>query len=160
MTKVLGIRTAPSVVRYAILVKNDNGTIDFVNANSENKIDFPADCHTAIQKLPWLSNEVGRIFRQNPDISHVLIKASEFGRGRESAASREAAYYDAAIITQVGLLSTPIQIDVRLYRGLGANIKRENVKSIAENYIGRTEKYWNEQMADAVVAAFCCFKEI
>ena len=160
MIKVMGIRTAPSVVRYAILTKNEDGVIQFVNANGENKIDFPADCDNVTKKLPWLSREIQRIFRQNPEISHVIIKASEYGRGGESSSSREAAYYDSAVITQAGLQLRPISVDVKIYRGLGNNVKRDTVKNIAEGHVGKTQKYWNEQIADAIVAALSFLGEI
>lgn len=151
--KILGIRTAPSVVRYAILTMGEDGAILFENANSENKIDFPSDCQKTVEKLPWLSKEILRIFRQNNDINKIIIKASEYGRGRETTASREAAYYDSAVIIQAGLQTSPIPVEVKVYRGLGNGIKRNTIKAIAEEKVGKTDKYWNEQIADAVIAA-------
>ena len=39
---ILGIRTSPTTVRYAVLDYN-GATVSLVNAASENKLDFPAD---------------------------------------------------------------------------------------------------------------------
>ena len=42
---------------------------------------------------------------------------------------------------------------MKVYRGLGNGIKRNTIKAIAEEKVGKTDKYWNEQIADAVIAA-------
>ena len=48
--QILGIRTASTCVRYAI-VEWDGQTASLVNAVAENKLDFPADLQEISQKL-------------------------------------------------------------------------------------------------------------
>jgi len=60
--QILGIRTASTCVRYAI-VEWDGQAASLVNAAAENKLDFPADRQEISQKLQWLYSELGRIYR-------------------------------------------------------------------------------------------------
>lgn len=146
---VLGVRTSPSTVRYAVL--DCNGTaVSLVNADLENKLDFPADCRSIEQKLHWFQQELERVLRQYPGIERIVIKANEYGRGGETAASREAAYFDAVVLMTAGTRQLPVA--VKLYRGIGT--RRNEVKTYAEINVGTTNRYWNEQMADAVSAAW------
>jgi len=86
---ILGIRTSPTTVRYAVLDCN-GASVSLVNADSENKLDFPADCRSIEQKLHWLHQELDWVLRQYPGIERIVIKANEYGRGGEKASSREA----------------------------------------------------------------------
>jgi len=146
---VLGIRTSPTTIRYAVL--DCSGTaVSLVNANSENKLDFPAHCQSIEQKLYWLHQELNRVLRQYPNIERIVIKANEYGQGGEKASSREAAYFDAVVLMTAGTRQLPV--DVKLYRTIGT--RRNDVKSFAKANVGVTNHYWNEQMADAVSAAW------
>jgi hypothetical protein len=146
---ILGIRTSPTTVRYAVL--NCNGvTGSLVNAESENKLDFPADCRRVEQKLHWLHQELSRVLRQYPVIEKVVIESNEYGRGGEKASAREAAYLDAIILLTAGSLQLPVEMT--LYRTIGT--RRNEIKTFAETNVGKTNRYWNEQMADAVSAAW------
>lgn len=149
---VLGIRSAPSVIRYAIVSLQDDGSIAFRNAQNENKISFPADYTTPCQRIPWLANEIARIIHQNNDIDRMIIKIAEYG-GNDSTSSREIAYNDAIAIYQARIQHPPIEVVTKTYQGLGNNINRDSVQSIAERIVGRTNRYWNTQIADAIVAA-------
>lgn len=146
---ILGVRTSPTTVRYAVLEYN-GAAVSLVNADLENKLDFPADCRSIEQKLHWLHQELDRVLRQYPGIGTIVIKANEYGRGGETAASREAAYFDAIILMTAG--TRQLSVDVKLYRTIGT--RRNEVKAFAENKVGKTNRYWNEQMADAVSAAW------
>lgn len=146
---LLGIRTSPTTVRYAVLDYN-GATVSLVNAASENKLDFPADCRSIEQKLHWLYQELDRVLRQYPGIERIVIKANEYGRGGEKTSSREAAYFDAVVLITAGTRQLPV--GVKLYRMIGTC--RNEVKSFAETNVGVTTHYWNEQMADAVSAAW------
>lgn len=147
--QILGIRTAPTSIRYAILECNGDKPV-FINADSENKIDFPADYRNVEQKLRWLYQELERVLRKYPGIAHMAIKANEYGRGGETASSREAAYLDAAVLMVAG--ENTIPVSVKLYRSIGT--RRNEVKSFAESSVSASTLYWNEQMADAVAAAW------
>jgi Holliday junction resolvasome RuvABC endonuclease subunit len=144
----LGIRTSPTTVRYAI-VDCDDGSPNFVNAHSENKLDFPQGKDRIEQKLHWLSQELERIFRLYPDIDGIAIKTNEYSRRAEKANNRNAAYFDGVVLAFAGKENIPVE--TKLYRSM--DINRENVKSVVETKIGQSNKYWNEQMADAAAAA-------
>ena len=99
--KILGIRNAPTTVRYAV-VDWDGTAATLVNATDENKLSFPAGLNSFEQKLHWLHQELSRVLRQQPGIERIAVKTSEFGRGRQSSASREAAYMDAVALLLAG----------------------------------------------------------
>ena len=147
--QVLGIRTSPKTIRYAIL-DWDGKTSVFVNADKENKINFPAKIQTPEKKVSWLFNEFERILRQHPDVESVTIKSNEYSRGRESGSSREAAYLDGTI-----LLASEInqkKVVMKLYKTM--KTKRDDVKAFAEKNVGLSSQNWDERMADAVIAAW------
>lgn len=146
---ILGIRTSPTTVRYAVLDCNEAG-VSLVNANSENKLDFPTNCQGIEQKLHWFYQELERVLRQYPGIERIAIKTNEFGRGGERASSREAAYLDAVVLITAG--SRQLPVNVKLYGQIGT--RRDDVKRFAEAKVQATTRYWNEQMADAVSAAW------
>ena len=145
--KILGIRTAPTVVRYAILDWNGNNTV-FVNANAENKLDFPAGISNSAAKLHWLYQELERILRQNPTIERIAIKINEYGRV-DSITTRDAAYLDAIVLLIAEEKTIPIEM--LMYKSIGTN--RNKVKSYSQSICGLSTNYWNEQIADAIAVA-------
>ena len=147
--QILGIRTAPNTIRYAIL-EWDVQTPTFVNEDSENKLDIPANFKAIEQKLRWLYDELERILRQYSNIKRIVIKTNEYGRGGEKASSRDAAYLDGVILLFAE--QNKISVETKLYRKIGT--KRDEVKAFAESKAGVSTCYWNEQMADAVAAAW------
>jgi hypothetical protein len=146
---ILGVRTSPKTVRYAVL-DFSNATISFINANEENKLDFPADLQNIEQKLSWFYQEMERVLRKYPSISKIVIKANEFGLGQEKMSSREAAYFDAIVFLVAGDRHLPVE--VKFYRAIGT--RRDGIKGFAETHVGKTDLYWNEQIADAASAAW------
>jgi hypothetical protein len=147
--QILGIRTSPSTVRYAIF--DWHGTSGrLLNANGETKLDFPADKTTIATKLHWLREELHRVLRQNPGVTKMAIKCNEYGRGGEKASSREAAHLDAAALMVAG--EKMLHVEMLTYRAIGT--KRDEVKTFAETNISRVDPYWNEQIADAIAAAW------
>jgi hypothetical protein len=147
--QILGIRTAPTTVRYAVL-DWDGHTARLINAASENKLDFPADKTTTAAKIHWLREELLRILRQNPQVNRIALKTKEYGPRPESASAREAAYYDAAALIVAGEKSLPVSLF--LYSNMGT--KRAEVETFAETNVVRVDPYWNEQIADAIAAAW------
>jgi Holliday junction resolvasome RuvABC endonuclease subunit len=93
--QILGIRTASTCVRYAI-VEWDGQTASLVNSAAENKLDFPADCQDIPQKLQWLYSELERLYRMYPDISKVAIKMNQFGT--EKMANRFSTHMDGVVM--------------------------------------------------------------
>ena len=82
---ILGVRTSPTEVRYAILDCNRQ-TAAFVNAAEENRLKFPKNMTGPDEKLPWLHTEFERIFRQNLNIEKIVIKTSEYNRSETANA--------------------------------------------------------------------------
>lgn len=146
--KLLGIRTAPTQLRYA-LIEVDDGNCSLVNSNSESLIKVPAGMNDFSEMLSWQKDEIDRIIRQNQDVEKILLKIGEYGRS-DTKSSRLAAYFDAVVILAAKEANIPVQ--TKIYNQLAT--KRNQVKGHAEERVGRTEKYWNEQIADSIVAAW------
>jgi hypothetical protein len=150
--KILGIRTAPKQLRFALVeIAGNNATL--LNGGSENLIKVPAGVTEAEDIIHWQKAEVDRILRQNPDIDFVALKTSEYARS-DTKATRLASYLDAAVFLAAKDAHKPIHS--RLYSQIGAT--RNTVKERAEARVGRTEKYWNEQIADAIMIAWALRK--
>ena len=69
--KVLGIRTAPKQLRFALL-DSDGTNIVFLNQNAEHIIKVPAGVTEVEDIIHWQKSEVDRILRQNQDIDCVF----------------------------------------------------------------------------------------
>jgi hypothetical protein len=145
---VLGFRADPSKSRYA-LVRNNGGAFSLINADGETRLSYPASVATAAQKIGWMYREIERIFRDNPDISKVVIKTNEYTQS-DSGAKRESAYAEAMLLLYCSQHQVPVE--VKIYASLGT--KSKLVKEHAEARVGHSSKYWNEKMADAVIAAW------
>jgi hypothetical protein len=148
--KILGIRTAPAQLRYAI-IEIDNGTATLINGADEHLIKVPAGMNANADILAWQKDEVDRILRQNPDINKVILKTGEYGRS-DTKSSRLGAHLDAIAILAAKQANIPVE--EKTYSQIGT--QRAKVKEHAENRVGRTSTHWNEQIADAIVAAWSC----
>jgi Holliday junction resolvasome RuvABC endonuclease subunit len=149
--KILGIRTAPKQLRYA-LIKWDGTNAILLNTLSENLIKMPTTIDNLAMQLHWLEQEIARIIRQHPDICKIAIKPNEYRPGRESEDTRIAAYFDG--IVHLKAAQSDLPIISKLYRKIGT--KRADVAQFAEDKVGRTDTYWNQQMADAIAVAWSC----
>lgn len=146
--EVLGFRSDPTIPRYAIL--DDVSTPpSLLNADSESRLLFPADCVEDVAKITWLYREFERIFHTHPDIGRVVIKKGEFTQG-DNNAKRVASYQEAALFLCCGLQNKPVI--AKIYTSL--NTRSADVRNDAIARVGRTTRYWNNKMADAVVAAW------
>ncbi|MEO0804165.1 MAG: hypothetical protein AAFY57_18115 [Cyanobacteria bacterium J06642_2] len=145
--KVLGVRTAPTQLRYALLFFF-NSDVTFLNKDSEHLIKVPANLKEDNDKLVWQKREIDRVLRQNSDTSKVILKVGEYGKS-DSKSNRLAAYFDAAVILSVKEVG--IEVETKIYVQL--QTKRSQVKNDAEAKVAKTSKYWNEQIADAILAA-------
>lgn len=146
--KILGVRTAPGQLRYALVAK-ENDELILINSESESQIKVPAGIDEYSDMLAWQKDEVDRILRQNPDILKVVIKIGEYGRS-DTKSNRLGSYFDAAVI--LAAKEANIKVESKLYSQLGT--KRAQVKEHAESRVGKTTKYWNEQIGDAIIAAW------
>lgn len=152
--KILGIRTAPTQLRYALVTK-ENDDLVLLNADSENLIKVPASIEEYSDMIAWQKEEVDRIIRQNSDIVKVVLKIAEYGR-TDTKSNRLGSYFDAAVILATKAANIPIES--KLYSQLGTT--RSKVKGHAETRVGRTTKYWNEQIADGIIAAWSARGEL
>ena len=76
-------------------------------------------------------------------------QTNEYGL-REKAALRESSYIEAALMLYCEQNKKPVQI--RTYTSLGT--RSADAKTHAESRVGRTVKYWDSKIADAVIAAW------
>jgi len=146
--KVLGFRADPSGPRYALVV-NDGTTICLANADGETRLSYPANVASSAMKANWLYREIERIFRDHTDIARVVIKTNEYTQS-DTKAKRESAYAEAILLLYCAQHNVPVE--VKIYTSLGT--KSGDVKAHAEARVGRTSKYWDAKMADAVVAGW------
>jgi hypothetical protein len=146
--RVLGFRADPSAPRYAI-VDEQSGNLTLANANSESRLIYPASVSTPAEKVAWLYREIERVFRDNPGIDRVVIKTNEYTQS-DMKAKRESAYAEAMLFLYCAQHRTPVE--AKIYASLGT--RSGDVKAHAEQRVGRTPKYWDAKMADAVVAAW------
>lgn len=141
--KVIGFRARPTEIRYAIL--GYNGTdIVFLN-NGENKLKYPVDATNPEIKIFWVYRELERIFEENC-IDRIAIKINEYGM--ENAGKRETTYVDATIMLIAARRNLPVTR--LLYSNLRLN--SSTVKDAAAALVGKTEKYWDSAIADAIMA--------
>ncbi len=146
---IIGLRASSQEIRYAILEKNENGEIVFVNQNTENRLKYPANIDTVEDKLHWVKSEFDRILRQNKNIEKIILKMNEYA-GTENSSKRETTYVDAV------LLLCAVEKGIRIERRLNSQISSTaaKAKELAERRVGRTASYWNNTIADAILAAF------
>lgn len=146
--KILGVRTAPQQIRYAI-VEFNNGTATLLNAATENILRKPAHISQTSEHLKWVRDELARVVRQNPDLEKIALKTPEF-QGSKTVSSRQGEYLDAMVF--IVAADTGILVVSKLYSQMAT--KRADVLRYAEARVGKTASGWNEQMADAVAVAW------
>ena len=146
--KILGIRTSTSEIRYAVLGEGENGIVCFLNKDGEHKLQYPSTQSSGADDLKWLKRELDRIIRQTTGIEQMVIKTSEFG-GSETKSKRKSAYAEAICLLVAA--EHNIAVTSKLYSQLG--VRSGNVKELADERYGRTGKYWDSKIADAVIAA-------
>jgi len=147
--KVLGVRSSAQEIRYAVLEKNEVGEIIFSNRNGEHRLKYPATAVNISEKLLWVKSEFDRILRQVNDIDRIVIKINEYA-GTETSAKRETSFVDA--ICLLSAAEHNIEVERKLNSQIGSSAVK--AKEYAEQRIGKTEHYWNNTIADAILAAF------
>ena len=120
----------------------------FANKDSENRIKYPANIDRIEDKLYWVKSEIDRILRVNQGIEKVYIKTNEYGT--ETAAKRETTYIDSIFLLSAKEHNIPVE------KKLNSQISStaSKAKEYAENRVGRTDKYWDNTMADAILVAY------
>lgn len=146
--KVIGIRVDPKRARYALINYDDKG-FTLLNANTESRLLFPASVSETDEKIHWLYQEIARVFHEHQDIEKVCIKTNEYTQS-DSKSKRESAYLEGAVL--LFCRQNNIPVTVKIYSSLAT--QSEDIKDHAEQRVGRTAKYWDTKMADAVIAAW------
>ncbi len=148
--KVLGFRGDPKAPRYAV-VSEDAGAFKLENAATDNKLCVPASIteDADAERLKWMYGEVLAIFDAHPGITKVIIKQNEFTR-QDTKAKRRSAYNDAAVILACAHRGIPVEL--KIYGSMATT--SADTKRHAESRIGKSDKYWDAKMADAVNAAW------
>jgi glucose dehydrogenase len=103
--KILGFSSDPTTPRYAV-VDGSAAPLTLLNADTESRLRFPADCSTDAVQVTWLYREFERIFHTHPDITKVVIKKGEFTQS-DNNAKRLASYQEAALLLHCGLHNKP-----------------------------------------------------
>ena len=146
--KILGFRSDPNSPRFALIEAN-GGAFTLLNADTENKLMFPAHCDDEAQRLMWMHQEIERIFHNHPDISRVVIKTNEY-TGSESKAKRFSSYVEGVVMACSA--KKGVATFIKTYSSLST--KSADVKVDASARVAQTSKGWDNKMADAVVAAW------
>ena len=145
---VIGLRATAQEIRYAILESDAVGNVIFANKNTENRIKYPATIDRVEDKLQWVKSEVDRVLRINPNIERIYVKMNEYGT--ESSTKRETTYIDSMFLLSAKEHNLPIE------RKLNSQIASSaaQAKEHAERRVGKTDKYWNNAIADAILVAY------
>lgn len=148
--KVLGFRGDPKAPRYAV-VSEAGGTYSLDNVSADNKLSVPASIGDDAdgERLEWIYREILAIFDAHPDITKVMVKQNEFTL-HDTKAKRRSSYIDATIILACAHRNIPVE--VKTYASIGTT--SGDTKRHAETRVGKTVKYWDTKMADAVNAAW------
>ena len=148
--KVMGFRADPNAPRYAI-VSNENGDCSLLNAVGDSKLVIPVSLADDAdeKRIHWLYREIEQIFETHPGISRIVIKCNEYTQ-QETKAKRKSTYLDAVVMLCCAQKGIPVE--VKIYASIGTTSSA--TKAHAESRVGRTAKYWDAKMADAVNAAW------
>lgn len=146
--KILRIRVDPTRTRYA-LIEYDGVHFTLLNADDESRLLYPADVATPDEKVEWLYREMERMLHKNKDIDKICIKTNEYTQ-TDTKSKRESAYLEGAILFFCRKNGIPVSI--KIYSSIGT--RSVDVKYHAEHRVGRTGKYWDTKIADAIVAAW------
>ncbi len=149
--QILGIRTSSKCVRYAVLEWDGENAL-FVNAELEHKLVFPAEygADGIDYKLEWLYSELDRIYRLYPDIQKVAIKMNQYGMEKKPA--RYSTNMDGVVM--LSAKQNGKQVKTFLYTSIEKGMSSSKIKDFSESIVGRSGKYWDNQMADAVAVAW------
>ena len=145
---VIGLRASAKEIRYAILDTDVDGNVLFINKDLENRIKYPANIDSIEDKLYWVKTEIDRILRVNQAIEKVYIKTNEYGT--ETVTNRETTYIDAMFLLAAKEHNMPVK--KKLNSQIASTASK--AKEYAENRVGRTDKYWDNTMADAILVAY------
>lgn len=148
--KALGFRSDPNSPRYAVVSEN-NGVFTLENAYKDSKLSVPASISedADAERLEWMHREIIAVIEANPSIDKVMIKQNEFTQ-QDTKSKRRSSHYDAVVILACAFKGIPVE--VKIYASMPTT-SGDTMKH-AESRVGRTGKYWDKKMADAVNVAW------
>lgn len=147
--KVIGIRNYSNGIRYCIFECID-GETTFENKDTEHKILKPKGFEGK-ELYIWYKKEIDRLLDQNNQIKIVAIKQNENSVQTCYGKLKDVMFFDC--IASMAAYERNVEVYSLVYNQIGVNSK--NVKQMAEYIIGgKTSKYWDEKIADAIVAAY------
>ena len=146
--KVLGVRVGPKKTRVAIVVREGEDYL-LISSHNDSRLAYPTDLNGIDDKLYWLYREMERLHHEHRDVGRVCIKVNEYTRN-DTKAKRETAYLEAT--TMLYWRQQSIPVTTKTYASLST--RGDDAKRVAANRVGQTEKLWDTQMADAVIAAW------
>jgi hypothetical protein len=144
----LGIKVTPSLIVYA-LAENQNGQKIILNINSEFRIVFPKKMESIKEKVTFLFEEIIRIVDLNPSIKMIAIRESEYTRYPEDDSKRFSKNLDGVIMAVAAHKNIPFTKKVMQ----SLKVKKSNLMEAAEAISGKTKTYWNEDIAETIMAA-------
>ncbi len=147
--QILGVRTGSKFIQYAVL-EFDDENCKFINKSSEHKLILPTNLANIEDKIKWVYDEFEGIYTKYPQISRVNLKVNEYVN--DTKANRLSSYFDAIIMLTAKKHNK--ETSQYIYANFKCSIKANNVKEFAESNIGKSDKYWDKKMADALVAAW------
>ncbi len=145
---IIGFRNSPSQLRYAILAIDGN-EISFRNASGEHALSYPKNIVAIPEKLDWLYKEVIRVLDHNCGIRMCALKCNEYLK-KESKSTRYTSYADSIVMLACRMHNIPIEHF--LYKQI--QLTRSEVLDFAQNIAGKSDKLWNDQIADAIAVAY------
>lgn len=150
--KILGIRNAPTKIRFCIL-EGDESSFEFKNADDENKIELPKSLKTEFETFQWVKSEYVRIFDKYGPFDQLAIKQNENVPTRYS--SVKPVIFMDCIATMVSIENnTPFSS--LLYKSIGTRSKE--VVGFVETKVSKSSVNWDGQIADAIAASIKCLK--
>jgi len=146
--KILGIRNAPTKIRFCIL-EGDKIDFSFVNYDGENKIDLPKSLKTEYEIYAWLMSEYKRIFDKYGPFNHMAIKHNENNVPTRYSSVKPVMFMDC--IATIVAIEKHIPFSSYAYSSLGT--KSKEVVGFVEAQVVKSTVHWDTQIADAVAVA-------
>lgn len=137
--KTIGIRTSNTCIRYAIVDYDGN---KYTMLNKDNhRVNIPKNLADEQCIYDWVYKEIGEIVR-NEHIEKAAIRENAYLKEKKSL--RHSNRIDA--IVALALKHAEIPTKIRLL-----NCNQEDMKKQAEDLCGKTDKYWDVDIAAAIL---------
>lgn len=151
--RILGIRNSLKSFRYCILERNCEGQFSLLNKAEENKVNVPLSLQ-GDDVFIWYKNEIIRLLDYGP-FAGIAIKRNE---NISSCYSKlKGTMFFDCIATMIAL-DKNIKTKSYIYNQMHVN--KKTVISMTEDLVGKTNKYWDISIADAIASAYSLSNEL